>query len=57
MNLDELYFRPIGQASLVSLVCPGPLGHPTLEETMRSLGELRELFKSLGMPAGTDYVQ
>ncbi len=57
MNQDE-YKLPLGQkASLVSLVCDKFENHSTVIETNSSLRELRELLRTLGIPAGEEYVQ
>ncbi len=57
MNQEE-YKLPLGQkASLVSLVCDKFENHSTVIETNSSLRELRELLRTLGVPAGEEYVQ
>lgn len=45
------------QASLVSLICPKFDGHQTEEEVARSLIELRELLRTLGIPTGSHHTQ
>jgi GTP-binding protein HflX len=57
MNNEE-YKLPLGQkASLVSIVCDKFESHSTIIETNNSLKELRELLRTLGIPAGEEYVQ
>jgi GTP-binding protein HflX len=57
MNNEE-YKLPLGQkASLVSIVCDKFESHSTIIETNSSLKELRELLRTLGIPAGEEYVQ
>ncbi len=45
------------KASLVSMICPKFNEHSTEEETLRSLRELRELLRTLGVEAGEQYLQ
>ncbi len=57
MNQDE-YKLPLGQkASLVSIICDKFENHSTVVETNSSLRELRELLRTLGIPAGEEYIQ
>lgn len=57
MNQED-YKLPLGQkASLVSLICDKFENHSTAIETNSSLRELRELLRTLGIPAGEEYVQ
>lgn len=56
--LDSEYtLTPDGKACLVSIVCPKFAEHSTEEETTRSLEELRELMRTLGMQAGSEFIQ
>ena len=54
---NEFHILRNTKASLVSTVCPKFLGHATEEETLRSLTELRELLRTLGIKTGYQYVQ
>lgn len=54
---NEFFISRESRASLVSLVCPSFKEHATLDETNRSLTELRELLRTLGIEAGESYVQ
>lgn len=54
---DEFHISREYQASLVSIVCPKMPEHKTPAETARSLTELRELLRTLGVKAGGQYFQ
>ncbi|MCP4912292.1 MAG: GTPase HflX [Oligoflexia bacterium] len=54
---NEFHISREGKASLVSIVCPKFDEHKTEKETQRSLLELRELCRTLGIPTGYEYVQ
>lgn len=45
------------KACLVSMICPKLKEHSTENETTRSLEELRELMRTLGIEVGSDFVQ
>jgi GTPase len=45
------------KASLVSMICPKFAEHQTEEDAARSLIELRELLRTLGIAAGEQYIQ
>jgi GTP-binding protein HflX len=56
--LDNEYRIPQeAHATLVSMVCPGFVGHDSMEESQRSITELRELLRTLGIKAGDEYIQ
>jgi GTP-binding protein HflX len=57
MNFDEYKVELSQKASLVSLVCDRFEGYETSAQTNASLLELRELLRTLGVEAGSDYVQ
>ncbi len=44
-------------AFLVSVVCPQITGHTTMEESVDSLGELRELLRTLEVKATEEFIQ
>ncbi len=54
---NEFHISNDARASLVSIVCPKFEEHKSEVETGRSLTELRELLRTLGIPAGYQYVQ
>ncbi len=54
---NEFHILNDARASLVSIVCPKFEEHKSEVETGRSLTELRELLRTLGIPAGYQYVQ
>lgn len=54
---DEFHISRDYQASLVSIVCPKMPEHKTEEESDRSINELRELLRTLGVPAAGQYIQ
>ncbi|MBL6988261.1 MAG: GTPase HflX [Bacteriovoracaceae bacterium] len=54
---NEFHIFEDSKASLVSIVCPTFKTHSNKIETMRSLVELRELLRTLGIEAGSEYVQ
>jgi GTP-binding protein HflX len=55
---DDEYKLPLGQkAALVSLVCERFPTHATPQMSQASMRELRELLRTLGIEAGTEYVQ
>lgn len=51
-NIDQSY-----QATLVSLVCPSFPDHSTEAEAQRSITELRELLRTLGLKTGSSHIQ
>ncbi|MGZ3809696.1 MAG: GTPase HflX, partial [Bacteriovorax sp.] len=51
-NIDQTY-----QATLVSLVSPNFPDHTTQAESERSMIELRELLRTLGLKTGTSHIQ
>ncbi|MDO9182613.1 MAG: hypothetical protein Q7U04_09400, partial [Bacteriovorax sp.] len=51
-NIDQSY-----QATLVSLVCPSFPDHTTEAESQRSMTELRELLRTLGLKTGSAHIQ
>ena len=51
-NIDQTY-----QATLVSLVSPSFPDHKTESESIRSMLELRELLRTLGIKTATDHIQ
>ena len=57
MNFDEYKVELSQKASLVSLVCERFEGYETSQQTNASLRELRELLRTLGVEAGSDFVQ
>lgn len=57
MNFDEYKFSLDQKATLVSLVCDSFEHHSTSEQTLTSLVELRELLRTLGIPAGSQHIQ
>jgi GTPase len=54
---DEFHIAPDAKASMVSLVCPKLEGHKTETDTQRSLTELRELLRTLGIETSYQYLQ
>lgn len=54
---SDLHISPGSKATLVSIVCPKFKEHSNENETKRSLKELRELLKTLGIEAGDEYFQ
>lgn len=54
---NEFHISTDARASLVSIVCPKFEEHKTEMETGRSLTELRELLRTLGVKTGYQYVQ
>lgn len=54
---NEFHISREYQASLVSIVCPKMPEHKTVEESDRSINELRELLRTLGVPAAGQYIQ
>lgn len=56
--LDSEYtLTPDGKACLVSIICPKFAEHSDEHETHRSLEELRELMRTLGVEAGSEFIQ
>ncbi len=51
-NIDQTY-----QATLVSLVCPSFPDHTTEAESQRSITELKELLRTLGLKTGSSHIQ
>jgi len=51
-NIDQSY-----QATLVSLVCPSFLEHSNQTESERSINELRELLRTLGLKTASSHIQ
>lgn len=54
---NEFHISTEARASLVSIVCPKFEEHKTEMDTGRSLTELRELMRTLGVHTGYQYVQ
>jgi len=54
---NEFYISREAKASLVSIICPKFKEHSTEKDTMRSLGELRELMRTLDIETGEEYIQ
>lgn len=54
---QEFHISRQGKASLVSIVCSKFEEHKTEVESTRSLSELRELLRTLGIDVGYQYVQ
>ncbi len=54
---NEFHISTDAKASLVSIVCPRFEEHKTEVDTGRSLTELRELLRTLGVEAGYQYIQ
>jgi GTP-binding protein HflX len=54
---NEFNISPHTKASLVSIISPKFDEHKTEAETVRSLTELRELLRTLGVQAGYQYIQ
>lgn len=57
MNFDEYKVELNKKASLVSIVCEKFEGYETSQKTNASIIELRELLRTLGVEAASDYVQ
>lgn len=53
----EFHISREAKAALVSIVCPKFKEHATESETKRSLIELRELLRTLGIESSTEYIQ
>lgn len=53
----EFHISKQYKASLVSIVAPTFKFHQNEKETLRSIDELRELLRTLGMEAGDQYIQ
>jgi GTP-binding protein HflX len=54
---NEFHISLDAKAALISIICPKFDEHKTEVETGRSLTELRELLRTLGVEAGYQYVQ
>lgn len=54
---NQFHISEEAKASLVSIVCSKFKEHATLEETNRSLSELSELLRTLGIETGGKFVQ
>ena len=54
---NEFHISTDAKASLVSIICPRFEEHKSEIETGRSLTELRELLRTLGVESGYQYVQ
>lgn len=54
---NEFHISRTAQAALVSIVCPKFEEHKTENETLRSLNELQELLKTLGIKTSEHYIQ
>ena len=54
---NDLHIAPGAKATLVSIVCPKFQEHTNEKETKRSLNELRELLKTLGIESGSEVFQ
>jgi GTP-binding protein HflX len=54
---NEFYISKNSHVSLVSLTCPVFEEHKTMDDTLRSLGELQELTKTLGLTYIDQFVQ
>ncbi|MCF8058728.1 MAG: GTPase HflX [Bacteriovoracaceae bacterium] len=54
---NEFHISTDARASLVSIICPKFEEHKTEVETGRSIAELRELLRTLDIPAGYQYIQ
>ncbi|MFA6236532.1 MAG: GTPase HflX [Bacteriovorax sp.] len=54
---NEFNIDPTYQATLVSLVSPNFPDHTTLAESERSMTELRELLRTLGLKTGSAHIQ
>ncbi|MBF0360035.1 MAG: GTPase HflX [Oligoflexia bacterium] len=55
--LEKFSIPTESKATLVSIVCPGFKGHSTLDETEKSLDELRELLRTLGVVPQEQFIQ
>lgn len=54
---NEFYISRESKAALVSIICPSFKEHATEKDTMRSLGELKELMRTLGIETEGEYIQ
>lgn len=54
---NEFNIDPSYQATLVSLVCPSFPDHSNESESQRSMTELRELLRTLGLKTGSAHIQ
>ena len=54
---NDFHVSTEGKASLVSLICPKIEGHESAEETEKSLQELKELLRTLGIENGEKHIQ
>lgn len=54
---NEFYISRDSKAALVSIICPSFKEHATEKDTMRSLGELSELMRTLGIESEGEYIQ
>ncbi|MCO4793575.1 MAG: GTPase HflX [Bacteriovoracaceae bacterium] len=54
---NEFHISSTAKASLVSLVCPTLKEHKSKEDTQRSLNELKELLRTLGLEYCGEYIQ
>jgi GTP-binding protein HflX len=54
---NEFNIDPTYQATLVSLVCPSFPDHTTEAESQRSITELSELLRTLGLKTGSSHIQ
>lgn len=54
---NEFHISRNAEATLVSVVCPKLDEHKTPEDTERSLAELRELLRTLGLKSHGQYIQ
>jgi len=54
---NEFNIDPNYRATLVSIVCPSFPDHQTESESLRSIKELRELLRTLGLKAGEAHIQ
>ncbi|MFZ4712386.1 MAG: GTPase HflX [Bacteriovoracaceae bacterium] len=57
LTIDEFRIPVDGQATLVSVVCDSLDGHKTEIDTNRSLIELRELLRTLGIKFASQHIQ
>ncbi len=57
LTVDEFRIPLDGQATLVSIVCDSLENHKTELETKRSLTELKELLRTLGLKFSSEHVQ
>ncbi|MBT7611188.1 MAG: GTPase HflX [Bacteriovoracaceae bacterium] len=54
---SEFHISPEAKAGLISMVCPNLAEHETTFKTERSLHELDELLRTLGIERGSKYIQ